>query len=512
MQPHQECELKLLLEPTSHATLARSDLLARAGGDPRRKLTHTLYFDTPDFALRAEGLSLRIRRDANGAVQTVKTAGPALRRGEWNMPIAGDRPEPDRVPDHKIARFLGRGRIRKTLAPVFRVDVERDVWTVVEGDDALEIVLDSGVIATDDAETPVCEAEIELTAGDPAALRRMASRIGQVVPTLLSLTGKADRGYRLLGEETAIVSIDAGSDSLPIGAAHRVAATAALRTLFEDFEAVHRTGTVESVHRSRVSLRRVRALRSLFRPLLVETEAMEPGVRETGDALRTIARRLGALRDLDVFCADRLTAARSAHPQAPGFAALADHLAGRRAGRLAEARDALTSPDCLRLCLALVWETEGLDRRAGGSIEHEPLAPFLRAAWDRRMRRLNRDARNLGRKTVAERHDVRLAAKKLRYMIEPFAGLAEGKAAMQMLARLKALQDGLGALNDGATAERLVIDLLDEVGKDKGVAGQAHFAAGLIAGLAAGDEHRLRRAAEKARDRLAATRPFWASW
>lgn len=512
MQPHQECELKLLLEPAALATLARSDLLARSGTDPRRKRTRTVYFDTPDFALRAEGLSLRIRHDAGGAVQTVKTAGPALRRGEWSAAIEGDVPQADRVPDARIARLLGRGRIRKTLAPMFRVDVERDVWTVIEGADTLEIVLDSGIIATDDAETPVCEAEIELMAGDPSSLRRTASRIGRMVPTLLSLTGKADRGYRLLGEAAPTIAADTPTASMPIGAAHRGAATVALRALLEDLEAVHRTGSAEAVHRSRVALRRVRALRTLFRPFLAGTGQSGASASQTGEDLRAIARRLGTLRDLDVFRAGRLDPARSAHPQVPGFAALADRLAVRRAQRLAEVREALTAPVCLDLCLALVWEAEGLDRAHGGPVAREPLGPFLSTAWDRRLRRLNRAARGLDRQSVDERHAVRLAAKKLRYMIEPFAGLGEGRGAARMLARLKDLQDGLGALNDGATAERLVIDLLTDLGPVEAGAFDAHFAAGLIAGLAAGDDRRLHRAADKARDRLAATRPFWTSW
>jgi triphosphatase len=515
VQPHQECELKLALEPASLATLARSTLLASADTGPRRTRTRTVYFDTPDLALRAQGLSLRIRQDGNEAVQTVKNTGHALLRGEWSMPIAGDAPDPALVPDRRIAQFLSRARIRRALKPVFSVDMERDIWRLGEDGSQVEIVLDSGMIRTDDAEEAVCEAEIELLGGQPASLRAVAQKVGRVVPALLSLASKAERGYRLLESPTPRPSPDCDVDvaeDLSVGAAHRVTALAALRLFLDNLGHIQATGSVDSVHLSRVALRRVRALRSLFRPLLDTTA--DASIR---DDLRWISGCLGALRDLDVFCAEQLAPAAKAHPRAPGFDGLADFLAARRAELLVKARAALASPRFLDLSLALLWEAEGLDRsQAPAEIAAEPLRPFLRAQWDRRLRKLVRAGRDLEEQAPPARHETRIRAKKLRYMIEPFASLTRGKASTRLLARLKALQDTLGALNDRATGEAMLIDLsrqlLDRAGQDAARASEPLFAAGLIAGRGESDPGKARQRALKARDRLADTNPFWEDW
>ena len=55
-----------------------------------------------------------------------------------------------------------------------------------------------------------------------------------------------------------------------------------------------------------------------------------------------------------------------------------------------------------------------------------------------------------------ERHEVRIAVKKLRYATEFFASLFPRKAARSYINALAALQDELGVLNDAATTELLL--------------------------------------------------------
>ncbi len=60
---------------------------------------------------------------------------------------------------------------------------------------------------------------------------------------------------------------------------------------------------------------------------------------------------------------------------------------------------------------------------------------------------------------MAQRHAVRIAAKKLRYATEFFAELYEAGQVEGYVNALAGLQDALGALNDVATAHRLLASL-----------------------------------------------------
>jgi triphosphatase len=70
---------------------------------------------------------------------------------------------------------------------------------------------------------------------------------------------------------------------------------------------------------------------------------------------------------------------------------------------------------------------------------------------------------------TAERHALRIAAKKLRYAAEFFAGLYPHKRARPYLAALAALQDVLGTLNDTAVTQRLLSELSVPRGQAAGI-------------------------------------------
>jgi CHAD domain-containing protein len=57
---------------------------------------------------------------------------------------------------------------------------------------------------------------------------------------------------------------------------------------------------------------------------------------------------------------------------------------------------------------------------------------------------------------VAQRHRVRIQAKRLRYAVEGLASILDTHAARRLAARLADLQDALGRANDAATGKRLV--------------------------------------------------------
>jgi triphosphatase len=124
--PHPlEIELKLALPPPQvEAFLKR---MARRRSEPVRQALHHLYFDTPDFALSAAGVALRVRRVGRRWLQTLKTEGERQgglsRRAEFEMPVAGDVPDWGRFPAEALGLRAGgaarpaRAGVRNPLRP-----------------------------------------------------------------------------------------------------------------------------------------------------------------------------------------------------------------------------------------------------------------------------------------------------------------------------------------------------------------------------------------------------------
>src|SRR5262245_2087893 len=125
-------ELELKLE------LSRSDVERLGGelpqrdpgiGPPSRRKLRSIYFDTPEHDLHAAGISLRLRRQNGGWLQTVK-ADQHVDSGvsnpvEFEAPV--DREEPDlaKIADKRIKQAVKKAAKGTTLKPVFETVVQR---------------------------------------------------------------------------------------------------------------------------------------------------------------------------------------------------------------------------------------------------------------------------------------------------------------------------------------------------------------------------------------------------
>ena len=109
------------------------------------------------------------------------------------------------------------------------------------------------------------------------------------------------------------------------------------------------------------------------------------------------------------------------------------------------------------------------------------------------------------------RHHVRIRAKKLRYMLEPFGAVGAGARFRRMLDELKTLQDALGALNDERVARETLEAFAREALRDGADDPAPLFAAGLVAGERHADHDALIAEAQAARDRLKDVEPFWST-
>jgi CHAD domain-containing protein len=201
------------------------------------------------------------------------------------------------------------------------------------------------------------------------------------------------------------------------------------------------TGEPEALHQARVALRQLRSVFSIFAPILADAR-VEPWRSE----LRWLAATTNEARDLDV-----LVGQLDDPPAA---------LTEARERAAARARRALASPRARKLMLELVEALERGVRFGGESLAYLTAAEFAEMSLDRLRRKVAKKGRHFRRLDDEQLHELRIAAKKLRYASEFFAALFPSLPAHQRQERfiraLRSLQDRLGDLQDLAVAPVLL--------------------------------------------------------
>ena len=163
-----------------------------------------------------------------------------------------------------------------------------------------------------------------------------------------------------------------------------------------------------------------------------------------------------------MFATATLPTLLQAHGEAKVAQLLGSRAATRRAAASAKLREALLSTRWARLLVALArWLAEPA---APARESAESLPTFARRLVRRRYKRLLRDTARMSALTPAERHALRLDAKRLRYALEGLAPLFRRKRVEAHLDALSEIQDDLGRANDAAVAARLLAQLRPPAG------------------------------------------------
>lgn len=441
-----EIELKFGLETGEALRLGRSPLLR--GVRSSRLLLHSVYFDTPDFSLMRQGVALRLRKVGRRWIQTVKAesrqVGALSVRPEWEMPVRGCRLDIDSLP--AAARAFFPPDIVAALQPCFSTRFQRTTWAIAQDGDSLELALDRGEVRAGRRVSPILEVELELRAGHAAFLFDIAEQLLGSVVFRLEPRSKAERGYQLAGAAVprplkAVPPATAVADSP--GHAWRAMAAAAMAQLAGNVPGLLAADDPEYLHQARVAIRRLLAVASLAGAAGLRRPAWRAG-------LRGLMGKLAPAREWDVFVGEVLPSLPALSARQRGF--LIDAAARMQGRARRQARAALLSGEFIPLVLAigrsLLGEAEGK-----GSVSH-----WAKGVLDRRWARLKRLGKHFERLDAGERHRLRIAAKKLRYVADAFAPLY-GPAAQVYLERLASLQDRLGAANDSSMALRLLADM-----------------------------------------------------
>ena len=500
----EEIELKYaVLDPAAGKRLLAARRIAgfRARGRPRPVATDDRYLDTPEGALGHARIAVRVRTTAGDRLLTIKgvttTDGPLHRREEHEGP-AGEGLDPRAWPESDARSLLlalvGDAPLREQIG----LRQQRRYRTLVGDDGAeVELALDEVAVVADEHELgSFTELELELKRGAAEALAPLGAVLAAEPGLAPVTTSKLERALALLAaagptanDEVAEPAAaerapqpahtgepagapEAGAvaevvepprlivgktpgverDDLLAEAGRRVLRFHLARMLAK--EAGTRSGTnVEDLHDMRVATRRMRAAWRVF------GDGFRPGrTRRLRARLRTLAGRLGAVRDLDVL----IEAAERYRDGLPGPAATAfDPLLAAWRDERAAARTLLLreldSDDYRRLVeeyrVFVATEGAAVAPPASPMTPHRVRDTAASRSWAayEQVRAYEAVLRWADLETL---HQLRIAAKWLRYTLEFFRE-ALGPETAALIPRVVALQDHLGWLHDAEVSSAL---------------------------------------------------------
>ncbi|MEP3275754.1 MAG: CHAD domain-containing protein [Stappiaceae bacterium] len=426
----------------------------------------SVYFDTPDLALKNAGISFRVRHVGRAWIQTVKI-GTGLTGGlskpqEIEITVSGPNPDIQSIYDPEVRDLIANLIGEASISPVFETTFKR-LTRLFESDDGdeIEVAFDQGKIIAGGAERDLSEIELELKKGRLNALYTLAHSIFSEEPWRFSSMSKAAQGYRLAlqdntseyrpqkARKSGLADEDTAEDAL------EKILRSCLKQIMRNAYATFDEDRPEGPHQLRVGLRRLRSALKLFGSMLEPEFAAKLAVQA-----REIAAVVGDLRDLDVLIDEIIQPCEAVAPSSIDLQSLIAELQKRRETEQARTREVLSSTMFRHFLLSLgqLTETQGWRSSSVPSQKKSlarPARKLAKKALLKSWRRTEQHAALLEQLSIEERHVMRKDLKKLRYAIEFFLPLYDKKQAKPFLKKLKLLQDMFGYLNDVAIAEKI---------------------------------------------------------
>jgi len=506
-----EQELKLHVPKEARAGVEK-DLLR---GKVTRLRLQAFYFDTPDRDLVRAKIALRLRREGEQWVQTLKMPGEnALSRIEINH----DRPSPDLdlsvYAAEPFAAVLAKHA--QTLSICYETDVQRIFRQTRTDLGVVEIALDTGLLRAGSVELPISEIEFELKRGQLAAVFALGKKWQQAHGLILDARSKSERGDRLAllnaelktiseqkqerqesSRRQAIAQFWAARTAENISLHPKIQAQAALAAVSAecldqiirnaavlaevDTADIYQAGGADHVHQLRVGIRRLRSAWSFFNGIAVLPS------EELRSEIKLHFAKLGGTRDDDVL-KETLLPVLNAAGQPPLI--LDDGQTPTDTENVT-----LTRPFQSWLLDMLAWTvlpavtvaqeqnapTESIEQVATqvAALAAQPVAAEVTAAtiikvqkpltlkdalvkklkkWHRR---LLQDGLQFDQLEIEPRHELRKLGKKLRYALQFTESLLPTARLKTYRKQLAAVQDILGEMNDLAVARDRFIGLRD---------------------------------------------------
>jgi triphosphatase len=509
-----ETELKLSSSPEQLEKVREALESMSQAPSPAASTLAAVYYDSEKRKLHRQGFSLRVRDEDDRQVQTLKSGDGRnpnfLVRNEWDDVITSNSPDfsaPQSGP--RLTDMVMPGELR----PLFKTIVRRTKFEIEpQASTRIEVSLDEGTIrsASDDSSEVICEVELELKSGDPAAVYDLGLRLLEAAPLRIETRSKAQRGYKLISandvpEPAVRASRVALDSSMTVESALQSVGRSCLAHLVRNEPAVL-AGTADGIHQMRVATRRLRAALAALKPVIPVEQ-----YRWVVEELKWLADTLGAARNWDVFAANVLQPVTRAVPVEAELQRLAQvaeqrrHVAHEQVGEaIRSLRYTTTMLQLARWFEVRSWRDQPASEEA--ALLFTSIGQVAPRLIERNWHRTRKRSRRFKHMTQEQRHGLRIALKKLRYTIEFLADLFDHDEVKALEKRLKPLQEDLGHLNDVRTARALT----EEVSRHVNEGGnEISRAGGIVLGWhdrgAFDREPRLRKKVK----RLRRAKPFW---
>lgn len=320
-----EQELKLHVPKEARAGVEKELLRGRV----TRMRLQAFYFDTPERDLVRAKIALRLRREGEQWVQTLKMPGEnSLSRIEINH----NRPSPDL----DLSLYAGEpfadvlAKYADALSVCYETDVQRIFRQTRTESGVVEIALDAGLLRAGSLELPISEIEFELIRGQLAAVFTLGKKWQQAHGLILDVRSKSERGDRLASLNAELNAIDeqkperhepsrrraiaqfwASRTAKDVLLHPKIQAAAALAAVSAecldqiirnaailaevDTAGIYQAGGAEHVHQLRVGIRRLRSAWSFFNGI---AELPSEDLRAE---IKLHFAKLGGTRDDDVL-------------------------------------------------------------------------------------------------------------------------------------------------------------------------------------------------------------------
>ena len=187
-----ELELKYAASPE----ILRS--VARELGNFSPISMETTYFDTADYALSSQKMTLRRRFENGVSVCTLKTPAGGFARGEWDARADWS--------EETVRQLFDAAEIEpvafELLQPLCGAKFTRLAKTVEFPGCTVELALDEGILFGGGKELPLCELEVELKDGSQDMLLRWASALAAKYGLVSEKKSKFKRASALAAGES----------------------------------------------------------------------------------------------------------------------------------------------------------------------------------------------------------------------------------------------------------------------------------------------------------------------
>jgi CHAD domain-containing protein len=458
----RETEAKFRVNPTFELPVVVGVVPDVVSADPATHITmNAVYYDTPDLRLAREGVTLRRRSGGADAGWHLKL--PVLAHTVPDGTGVRDEIQlPDSAGIPAELRALVTVWVRTAvLGPVATLASERTTQILrgADGSALAELVDDTvSVEGGSHNQAQFRELEVEDTSGGESIVAQVAGVLrdagavgGEFVPKVVRALGPQATTPADPPPPMPVAAHDPVNDV--------VAATLRQYTrLLMTYDVAVRRGIDDAVHQMRVATRRLRSALRSFEPLLDKEWA-----DSLASELQWLAGILGTARDAEVL-RDRLahavtTLPAEAKPETVG-AKVADICNKQHRLGYEQVEATLASDRYVALMERLVdaatfpRTTDGARRQAS-----VVLVPAIKASWSRMRRRaVPVTRRRVATATATDYHQVRIAAKQVRYLCDA-AAPALGPKARKLAAQAARIQDVLGEHHDAVVAGEFIAEV-----------------------------------------------------